>query len=105
MEAPVPFFFRVIACSVLSETFKSVILFNLQYGESQGQRSLVGCRLWGHKELDTAEVTCIFVCPQTDLVDVCSLIMPPFKGVLAYKERQCQRMLKLLHNCTHLTRW
>ena len=22
-------------------------------GESQGQRSLVGCRLWGHTELDT----------------------------------------------------
>ena len=21
-----------------------------------------------------------------------------------HKERQCQRMLKLLHNCTHLTR-
>ena len=21
------------------------------------------------------------------------------------KKRQCQRMLKLLHNCTHLTRW
>ena len=21
------------------------------------------------------------------------------------KERQCQRMLKLLHNCTHLTQW
>ena len=21
------------------------------------------------------------------------------------KERQCQRMLKLPHNCTHLTRW
>ena len=21
------------------------------------------------------------------------------------KERQCQRMLKLLHNCTHLTCW
>ena len=21
------------------------------------------------------------------------------------KERQCQRMLKLLHNCTHLTHW
>ena len=21
------------------------------------------------------------------------------------KERQCQRMFKLLHNCTHLTRW
>ena len=26
-------------------------------GESQGQRSLVGCRLWGHTELDTTEVT------------------------------------------------
>ena len=24
-------------------------------GESQGQRSLVGCRLWRHKELDTTE--------------------------------------------------
>ena len=26
-------------------------------GESQGQRSLVGCRLWGHTELDTTIVT------------------------------------------------
>jgi len=26
-------------------------------GESQGQRSLVGCRLRGHTELDTTEVT------------------------------------------------
>ena len=26
-------------------------------GESQGQGSLVGCRLWGHIELDTTEVT------------------------------------------------
>ena len=26
-------------------------------GESQGQWSLVGCRLWGHTELDTTEVT------------------------------------------------
>ena len=26
-------------------------------GESQGQRSLVGCRLWGHIESDTTEVT------------------------------------------------
>ena len=26
-------------------------------GESQGQESLVGCRLWGHTELDTTEVT------------------------------------------------
>ena len=26
-------------------------------GESQGQRSLVGCHLWGHIELDTTEVT------------------------------------------------
>ena len=26
-------------------------------GESQGQRSLVGCLLWGHTELDTTEAT------------------------------------------------
>ena len=26
-------------------------------GESQGRESLVGCRLWGHTESDTIEVT------------------------------------------------
>ena len=26
-------------------------------GESPGRGSLVGCRLWGHTELDTTEVT------------------------------------------------
>ena len=26
-------------------------------GESQGQRSLVGCRLWGRTELDATEAT------------------------------------------------
>ena len=26
-------------------------------GESQGQGSLVGCRVWDHTELDTTEVT------------------------------------------------
>ena len=26
-------------------------------GESQGRGSLVGCRLWGHTEQDTTEVT------------------------------------------------
>ena len=26
-------------------------------GESQGQQSLVGCRLWGRTESDTTEVT------------------------------------------------
>ena len=26
-------------------------------GESQGRPSLVGCRLWGHTELDTTEAT------------------------------------------------
>ena len=25
--------------------------------ESQGQRSLVGCRLWGHTESDTTDAT------------------------------------------------
>ena len=26
-------------------------------GESQGQKSLVGCHLWGHRESDTTEAT------------------------------------------------
>ena len=26
-------------------------------GESQGQRSLLGCRLWGHTESDTTDAT------------------------------------------------
>jgi len=26
-------------------------------GESQGRGSLMGCRLWGHTELDTTEAT------------------------------------------------
>ena len=26
------------------------------HGESQGRGSMVGCRLWGHKESDTTEV-------------------------------------------------
>ena len=26
-------------------------------GKSRGQRSLVGCRYWGHTELDTTEAT------------------------------------------------
>ena len=29
----------------------------LDLGESQGQRSLVGCRLWGRTESDTTEAT------------------------------------------------
>ena len=30
---------------------------NVLAGESQGLGSLVGCRLWGHTELDTTEAT------------------------------------------------
>ena len=33
-------------------------------GESQGQGSLVGCRLWGHTELDTTEVTFYYLSHQ-----------------------------------------
>ena len=31
-------------------------------GESQGQGSLVGCRLWGRTELDTTEATAAAAC-------------------------------------------
>ena len=42
-------------------------------GESQGQRSLVGCRLWGHTELDTTEAT-----QQQQLQQQCNDTLPIF---------------------------
>ena len=36
---------------------KEMATYSSLPGESQGRRSLVGCRLWGHTELDTTEVT------------------------------------------------
>ena len=40
-------------------TWENVLGFSKLFlpGESQGRESLVGCRLWGHTELDTTEVT------------------------------------------------
>ena len=38
---------------LIKEFSKSPVFLS---GESQGQRSLVGCRLWGHTELDTTKV-------------------------------------------------
>ena len=39
--------------------YRKIWLFTekLALGESQEQESLVGCRLWGHMQLDTTEVT------------------------------------------------
>ena len=37
--------------------FVSAALAVFLPGESQGQGSLVGCRLWGHTEPDTTEAT------------------------------------------------
>ena len=42
-------------------------------GESQGQGSLVGCRLWGHTELDTTEAAA-----------AASLHKIPSKAIYAY---------------------
>ena len=36
-------------------------------GESQGRGSLVGCRLWGHTEWDTTEVTAAAAAADTAL--------------------------------------
>ena len=33
------------------------LTLHLKIGESQGQGSLVGCRLWGHTELNMTEAT------------------------------------------------
>ena len=57
-------------------------------GDSERQGSLMCCSLWGHKELKMTE--------QLNRSEKVSFHSNP-------KEGQCQRMLKLLHNCTHLT--
>ena len=53
-------------------------------------------------------------CPQGRLLLTCTFILKHLKAGLAQekvcfhsnpKERQYQRMFKLLHNCTHLTHW
>ena len=40
---------------IVIQKYTSTPVFLLR--ESQGQGSLVGCRLWGHTESDTTEVT------------------------------------------------
>ena len=57
----------------------------------------------------------LFQILKDDAVKVCTQYASKFgklssghrtgKGHSNPKERQCQRMLKLLHNCTHLTGW
>ena len=60
---------RKVVCSMEGKLEKLPLLSDLKWrrhwhptpvllpGESQGQGSLVGCRLWGRIELDTTEVT------------------------------------------------
>ena len=65
-------------------------------GESQGRGSLVGCRLWGHTESDTTEVTCSssssrcvyinpkllvyptspFLAPRVEILRFCIIVFP-----------------------------
>ena len=93
-------------------------------GESQGWRSLVGCHLWGRTESDTTEATqqqqqqqsvygrCSWL--QVSLGVIGNSWLPRDTWNLSTglekvsfhsnpKERQCQRMFKLLKNYTHLT--
>ena len=92
-------------------------------GESQGRRSLVGCHLWGRTESDTTEWLSssssnpIYRLPWwlSGEEPACRYISKFGKLSSGHrtgkgqfhsnpKERQCQRMLKPPHNCTHLTR-
>ena len=65
-------------------------------GKSHGQRSVVGYSPRGRKESDTTEWLHFTSAVATGLEKLSFHSNP--------KERQCQRMVKLLHNCTHLTR-
>ena len=59
--------------------------FKQTLGDNEGQKSLECCSSWGCRvrhdlanEQQQQSLLCILMCPQTDLVDVCLLIMPPF---------------------------
>ena len=75
-------------------------------GESQGQRSLVGCCLWGRTELDTIEV----IQQQQNgycLIDANSLsdgsLRLPVSGHLPYSPRSHQVYIKASHNFSHFS--
>ena len=65
-------------------------------GESHGWRSLIGYSPWGRKELDTTEQLHLHLTSLATGLEKVSFHSNP-------KERQCQRVLKLSHSCTHLT--
>ena len=84
-------------------------------GESQGWGSLVGCRLWGHTELDMAAATaaaayvailCVCVCMYIYIYNLFISSATGLEKVSFYsnpKKSNAQRMLTLSHNCIHLT--
>ena len=47
-------------------------------GESQGQRSLVGCHLWGYTELDTTEALAA--------ASLCKLWISPFMDIFQFED-------------------
>ena len=70
-------------------------------GESQGQRSLVGCRLWGSTETDTTEAT--WQQQQQLLSVLCSGICSPINGSLpavlwAYGKTDLRQKSQTLHH-------
>ena len=77
-------------------------------GKALGQRSLGGYSPWDCKELDTTEQ---LTHTHRGGSGVGVGGRPKRKGTYVYiplihftvKERQCQRMLKVPHNCSHLT--
>ena len=98
-------------------------------GNGEGQGSLACCSPWGCKESDTTEwlnwTNWTALVPReessgflrtyrltwkccTQYASKCGKLSSGHRtGNVSFhsnpKERQCQRMLKLLHNCTHLT--
>ena len=53
------FTFHFHALEKETATHSSVLVWRIPFlsGESQGRRSMVGCRFWGRTESDTTEVT------------------------------------------------
>ena len=61
-------------------------------GESHGQRSLVGCSPWGHKESDTSEQLSHLPLPRIILLPRASLVAQMVKNLPAVQETQVRSL-------------
>ena len=75
-------------------------------GESQGRGSLVGCRLWGHTESDTTEVTWQQQLRYTDTLTIigCQMAFQCDCTYLSFLQQRRRNLITLLPTNTNVLR-